>query len=108
MDQDKGDFIGQAALKAATKRTRLIGILCVAEPHIGAAIMLDGQTIGKVTAGATSPYLKQGIGIALMFKSGYPPDTAVSVGCVVQHSRRRHRAPTLPNPASPPQRSPGP
>jgi glycine cleavage system aminomethyltransferase T len=82
VDQDKGDFIGQAALKAATKKTRLIGLLCVAEPHIGAAIMLDGQTIGKVTAGAMSPYLKQGIGIALMLKSGYPPDTLVSVGCI--------------------------
>ena len=80
VDQDKGDFIGQAALKAATKKTRLIGLLCVAEPHIGAAIMLDGQTIGKVTAGATSPYLKQGIGIALMLKSGYPPDTVVHCG----------------------------
>ena len=82
VDQHKSDFIGQSALKNAPKETRLIGILCAAEPHIGAAIMVDGQTVGKVTAGAMSPYLKQGIGIALMLESGYPPHTGVSVGCI--------------------------
>jgi hypothetical protein len=29
-----------------------------------------------------SPYLKQGIGIALMLESGYLPHTGVSVGCI--------------------------
>jgi aminomethyltransferase len=82
VDQHKSDFIGQSALKNAPKETRLIGILCAAEPHIGAAIMVDGQTVGKVTAGAMSPYLKQGIGIALMLESGYLPHTGVSVGCI--------------------------
>ncbi|MBT4444026.1 MAG: aminomethyl transferase family protein, partial [Oceanospirillaceae bacterium] len=82
VDQEKGDFIGQAALKNAPKEARLIGVLCAAEPHIGAAIMVDGQTVGKVTAGAMSPYLKQGIGIALMLESGYLPNTWVSVGCI--------------------------
>jgi len=82
VDQDKGDFIGKHALKKASKHSRLIGILCEAEPHIGAEIRIDGNTVGKVTAGAMSPYLKQGVGIALMFDSGNLSETQVSIGCI--------------------------
>ena len=82
VDEKKDNFIGQSALKLCSKETRLIGLLCEAEPHIGGHIMIDGQTIGKVTAGAVSPYLQQGIGIGLIQKSGSLPDTAVSVGCI--------------------------
>jgi aminomethyltransferase len=82
VDQDKGDFIGKAALKEASKSTRLIGILCNAEPHIGGEIRMDGHVVGKVTAGALSPYLKQGVGIALMLESGNLPDTLVAIGCI--------------------------
>ena len=82
VDQDKGDFIGKAALKEASKSTRLIGILCNAEPHIGGEIRIDGHVVGKVTAGALSPYLKQGVGIALMLESGNLPDTLVTIGCI--------------------------
>ncbi|MBT7331556.1 MAG: aminomethyl transferase family protein [Oceanospirillaceae bacterium] len=48
VDQEKGEFIGQTALKNAPKKTRLIGVLCAAKPHIGAAIIIDGQTVGKI------------------------------------------------------------
>ncbi len=82
VDQDKGDFVGKAALEKAPRRARLTGVLCRAEPHIGAEIRIDGQTVGKVTAGAISPYLKQGIGIAMMNEPGYLPDAAVMIGCV--------------------------
>ena len=82
VDQHKSDFIGKSALKNAPKESRLIGILCEAEPHIGAAIMIDNEVVGKVTAGAMSPYLKQGIGIALMLESGHEPHTLVSVGSI--------------------------
>jgi len=82
VDQDKGDFIGKAALKKASKSNRLIGVLCNAEPHIGAEIKRDGHVVGKVTAGALSPYLKQGVGIALMLEPGNLPDTLVTIGCI--------------------------
>ena len=82
VDEDKGDFIGKAALKKASKGVRLIGVLCNAEPHIGAEIRIDGYAVGKVTAGALSPYLKQGVGIALMLESGHLPDAKVTIGCV--------------------------
>lgn len=82
VDLDKNDFIGKAALQDAPKQSRLTGLLCDAEPHIGAAIMIDGKKAGKVTAGAISPYLKQGIGIALMDKTGHAADTVVNIGCI--------------------------
>ncbi len=80
VDADKGDFIGKAALQRAAKEPRLIGLHCDAEPHIGAEIQLDGRAIGKVTAGAISPYLQHGIGIALMDASGHTAGTAVMIG----------------------------
>ncbi len=81
VDMDKNDFIGKTALQSAAKETRLTGLLCEAEPHIGAAIVIDRKKAGKVTAGAISPYLKQGIGIALMDEAGHAADTVVSIGC---------------------------
>lgn len=82
VDEDKGDFIGKAALQKASKETRLTGIFCDAEPHIGADIQLNGETIGQVTAGAISPYLKHGIGIALMNAAGHGAGTDVMIGCI--------------------------
>ena len=35
-----------------------------------------------MTAGALSPYLKQGVGIALMLEPGNLPDTLVTIGCI--------------------------
>lgn len=82
VDQDKGNFIGKTALAGTSHDARLTGILCQAKPHIGAEIRINGQVVGRVTAGAISPYLKQGIGIALMNESGYTPDTEVMIGCI--------------------------
>lgn len=82
VDQDKGDFIGKAALENASRGTRSTGILCEEEPHIGAEIRVNGQAVGKVTAGAMSPYLKQGIGIGLMKEANFETNTVVSVGCI--------------------------
>jgi glycine cleavage system aminomethyltransferase T len=82
VDQNKGDFIGKEALEKAPKDTRLIGLLCAAEPHIGAEIRVGAKAVGQVTAGAMSPFLKQGIGIALMLESGNLPDAIVTVGCI--------------------------
>ncbi|MFA9476459.1 MAG: glycine cleavage T C-terminal barrel domain-containing protein [Filomicrobium sp.] len=42
---------------------------------------VEGRTVGKVTAGATSPYLGHGIGIGLLDTDAYSPGTEIMVGC---------------------------
>ncbi len=82
VDEDKGDFIGKQALTSASRAPRLLGLKCDGgEPLIGAPVMLNGTTAGKVTAGAISPYLGHGIGIGLMDTPGHSPGTAVTIGC---------------------------
>jgi len=81
VDEDKGDFIGKAALTKAPRKTRLHGVRCDAEPHIGAEVRIDDSTAGHVTAGAISPYLKHGIGIVRLDSNEHRPGTSVSVGC---------------------------
>ena len=82
VDEDKGYFVGQEALRNAPRENRQTGLLCDAEPHIGAEVRIDGVRAGKVTAGAFSPYLKRGVGIALMDAAGFTPGTSVSIGCI--------------------------
>lgn len=82
VDEDKGDFIGKAALLKASREPRLHGIKCpTGEPMISASIECDGKSIGIVTAGATSPYLGFGIGYALMDSSRYGSGLTIEVGC---------------------------
>lgn len=82
VDQNKGDFIGKAALATASQEPRLHGINCPnGEPLISAMVSVDGQPIGKVTTGAVSPYLGFGIGYALLDTTEYGTGTAVEVGC---------------------------
>ncbi len=82
VDEDKDDFIGKVALATASKEPRLHGIKCVdAEPLINAVVEIDGARVGIVTAGAMSPYLGLGIGIALMESAEHKPGTAIQVGC---------------------------
>jgi len=82
VDEDKGYFIGQEALRNAPRGIRLTGLMCDAEPHIGAEVRIDGARAGRVTAGAFSPYLKRGVGIALMDAAGFAEGTPVSIGCI--------------------------
>ncbi len=82
VDEDKGDFIGKAALKTATREPRHHGIKCLnGEPLISGAIKVNGSRVGTVTAGATSPYLGHGIGYALMDTTEHGPGAQVKVGC---------------------------
>ncbi|MEO1492182.1 MAG: aminomethyltransferase family protein [Pseudomonadota bacterium] len=82
VDEDKADFIGKAALAAAPRERRLHGVKCEGgEPLIAAEVRVGGASAGKVTAGAISPYLGHGIGIALMDSSEHGPGTAIEVGC---------------------------
>jgi len=82
VDEDKEDFIGKTALASVSRKPRLHGIKCPAgEPLISAAVAHHGERIGKVTAGATSPYLGFGIGYALLDTPEPEPGSAVMVGC---------------------------
>ena len=82
VDEDKADFIGKAALAKAARGSRSQGIKCLTgEPQISGDIVVDGKVAGTVTAGATSPYLGHGIGIALMKSTEHGPGTGIMVGC---------------------------
>jgi len=82
VDEDKGDFIGKAALLDAPRGSRLSGLYCDAEPHIGGEILLGERVAGRVTAGAVSPYLERGIGIGRMDESGFGEGEAVRIRCI--------------------------
>ncbi len=82
VDEDKGHFIGQDALRKAPRELRLFGVQCDSgEPLIAAPVEgRNGQT-GKVTAGAISPYLGHGIGIVRLDSGGASAGEAMRVGC---------------------------
>jgi aminomethyltransferase len=82
IDEHKDDFIGREALAKVGRLPRLFGVKCDGgEPLIGAAVKGEGNTIGVVTAGAMSPYLKHGIGIVRLDQAGREAGSVVSVGC---------------------------
>ena len=82
VDEDKGNFIGKKALETAPRESKLFGIKCTnAEPLIGGTIESEEEVVGKVTAGATSPFLGHGIGIARLDSSGFTSGSTVKVGC---------------------------
>ena len=82
VDLDKSDFIGKSALDEAPKHSRLTGLLADAEPLIGGSLVANGRQIGRVTAGALSPFLRRGVGIALLEATGTPEGMAVQIDCV--------------------------
>ncbi|MEP1442024.1 MAG: aminomethyltransferase family protein [Hyphomicrobiales bacterium] len=82
VDEDKGDFIGKAALQKASRQPRHFGVKCDGgEPLISSPVAVDGETVGIITAGAISPYLGHGIGYALMETTQYGEGSIVTVGC---------------------------
>ncbi len=82
VDMDKADFIGKSALSKLKPANRQWGLLCEGgEPHIGAKIMIGGKQSGKVTAGAVSPYLQRGIGIALLDTVDHSVGQDVEIRC---------------------------
>lgn len=79
---EKDDFIGMEALKKAPKGNRLYGVKCLTgEPLISGSVEIKGAKSGHVTAGATSPYLKCGVGIVRLEQRDLPEGTKVSIGC---------------------------
>ena len=96
VDDHKTDFIGRSALEGASKAPRLIGVKCpTGEPQIGGAVSIDDKPAGRITAGATSPYLACGVGFALMDGPAPAEGTRVSVACVdgSSHAGALHTAP---------------
>ncbi|MEL6411734.1 MAG: aminomethyltransferase family protein [Pseudomonadota bacterium] len=96
VDMEKGDFIGKAALQKASRSPRLIGLKCPdAEPRIGGTVHLHGKPAGKITAGAHSPYLKHGTGIAVMQEAGFSAGQAVEIECIdgKRHTGELHTLP---------------
>jgi glycine cleavage system aminomethyltransferase T len=57
-------------------------LYCEAEPHIGGEILRGEQVVGRVTAGAVSPYLKRGIGIGRMDEAGFRAGETVRIRCI--------------------------
>jgi aminomethyltransferase len=65
----KGEFVGRDVLRTIKEegpRRELVGIGCADRtiPRHGAAVTKDGRTIGAVTSGTYSFWLKRGIGMA--------------------------------------------
>ncbi|MHC8509570.1 MAG: aminomethyltransferase family protein [Rhodospirillales bacterium] len=90
VDEDKGAFIGQAALKTASREPRLFGLKCgqgeplgapLGAPLIAAPVEHGGARAGVVTAGAFSPYLGHGVGIVRFDTPAQRPGARVRVGC---------------------------
>ena len=81
VDEDKGDFIGKAALATASRGRRHWGVKCAGEPLIAGEVQADGDRVGHVTAGAISPYLKHGVGYVLLDQAGLEEGAGVMVRC---------------------------
>jgi glycine cleavage system aminomethyltransferase T len=63
IDIDKPDFVGRAALQAADRRTLLYGLKCDSGlPNMNDEILDASRFVGRVTAGASSPFLRTNIG----------------------------------------------
>jgi len=63
IDMDKDNFVGREELVQADRRTLLYGIKCKdVKPIMNDPILRNTKSVGRVTAGALSPYLETGIG----------------------------------------------
>lgn len=82
VDEGKGDFIGKAALTNAPKFSRHGGLQCPGgTPLLKSEIRQDSKVIGKVTAAEYSPYLKTGIGYALLNEKEFEAGLEVQITC---------------------------
>lgn len=71
IELDKEHFIGREALLQADRETLLYGVKCPSTaPHDHGEIMDGSTSVGRVTAGAWSPFLESGIGYVRFQESG--------------------------------------
>jgi aminomethyltransferase len=80
VDLEKPTFVGRDALLVADRRPLLFGISGRSTPAAGAAVLRDGSVVGRVTAGAWSPFLERGIGYVCMQEPGEWVGTEVRSG----------------------------
>jgi aminomethyltransferase len=89
VDLDKPDFVGRAALIDADRRPLLYGVKCpAAAPAMGCAVLDGARAVGRVTAGAWSPFLACGIGYVRFAEPGAWAGRALSVTTPDGESRR--------------------
>lgn len=82
VDEDKGEFIGRAALQEADRRCRTWGLVCAEGiPRHGRTLLRETTEIGLVTSSAWSPTLQCGIAIVRLDDPDLGPDTEVEVVC---------------------------
>lgn len=63
IDLDKPNFVGREALMAADRTPRLFGVKCPGHvPRMNEIVEREGARVGRITAGAWSPYLGCGVG----------------------------------------------
>ena len=71
IDMDKEDFVGKKALANADQRILLYGLKSKnASPGMNDEVFEGSTVVGRITAGAVSPYLKCGIGYVRFKKAG--------------------------------------
>jgi aminomethyltransferase len=96
---DKGDFIGREALLRRREDTHLprrVGLELAGRrvAREGAAVLRDGQTIGRVTSGTVTPTLNKAIAMAYVD----PAHTAVGTTCTVDVRGKTEEARVVPLP----------
>lgn len=71
IDMEKGDFVGRDALVGADRRTLLYGLKCKdVKPIMNNTVHDSSGPVGRVTAGAWSPYLDTAIGYVRFGRPG--------------------------------------
>ncbi len=71
LDLDKEGFVGREALLEVDRRTLLYGVICAsATPAMGNDVLDGDDRVGRVTAGAWSPFLGSGVGYVRFDRPG--------------------------------------
>lgn len=69
IDMDKEGFVGRAALLSADPRSLFYGVKCSdVTPVMNWLVLEGGQPVGRITAGAWSPYLECGVGYVRFYE----------------------------------------
>ena len=71
IDLDQEQFVGRASLLEADRRSVLYGLKCsAATPEKNSRVLNGDRIVGRVTAGAWSPFLASGIGYVRFIEPG--------------------------------------